>query len=117
MSDAGTRRTFLKRCAATALALQAPALEAQARGRTRYICVTCGIQFRETDGPPRRCPVCEDERQYVGWDGQQWTTLEKMQGKFRNAIKEEEKDLHSIHTQPQIGIGQRAFVVRTPKGN
>jgi hypothetical protein len=82
-----------------------------------YICVTCGMQYAETDGPPKTCPVCEDERQYVGWDGQKWTTLPEMQGKFRNVIKEEEAGLHSILTQPQIGIGQRAFVVRTAKGN
>jgi hypothetical protein len=83
----------------------------------RYLCVTCGTQFCETAGPPERCPVCEDERQYVGWDGQRWTTLEEMQGKFRNAIQEEEAGLCSVHTQPKIGIGQRAFLVRTPQGN
>ena len=38
-----------------------------------YICVTCGSQFAATVDPPERCPVCEDERQYVGHDGQQWT--------------------------------------------
>ena len=83
----------------------------------KYLCVTCGIQFPESDGPPERCPVCEDERQYVGWDGQQWTTLADMQGRFRNAVREEEPGLHSLHTEPKIGIGQRAFVVRTGKGN
>jgi hypothetical protein len=82
-----------------------------------YICVTCGIQFKESEQPPEHCPVCEDERQYVGWDGQQWTTLADMQGRFTNAIKEEEADLHSLHTEPKIGIGQRAFLVRTPQGN
>src|SRR5919108_2559548 len=83
----------------------------------KFICVTCGSQFAESTEPPLRCPICEDERQYVGWDGQQWTTLEKMRGKFRNVLKEEEPGLHSVLTQPQIGIGQRAFLVRTPKGN
>src|ERR1700681_4266482 len=36
------------------------------------ICRTCGIQYAE---PRSDCPVCLDERQYVGWDGQEWTTL------------------------------------------
>ena len=40
-----------------------------------------------------------------------------MKGKFHNVIKEEEPGLHSILTEPKIGIGQRAFLVRTPKGN
>jgi hypothetical protein len=119
MSERRTRRSFLKRSAAAALALEATALTvaADSKTRARYICVTCGIQFKETDGPPKHCPICEDERQYVGWNGQQWTTLADMKGKFRNEIKKEEANLHSIHTQPKIGIGQRAFVVQTAKGN
>src|SRR5262245_43349474 len=82
-----------------------------------YLCVTCGTQFRETERPPERCPVCDEERQYVGWDGQRWTTLEAMRGTFRNAVREEEPGLHSVHTEPKLGIGQRAFLVRTPAGN
>src|SRR5262249_21277019 len=82
-----------------------------------YLCVTCGTQFRRSEGPPERCPVCEDERQYVGWEGQRWTTLGEMQGKYHNTIREEEPGLHSLHTGPKIGIGQRAFLVRTPQGN
>src|SRR5438094_738629 len=31
-----------------------------------YVCVTCGVQHAESDSPPPRCPICEDERQYVG---------------------------------------------------
>src|SRR5262245_33825693 len=118
MSVRGTRRGFPKRSAAAVAALPAARLAAEGdKGKGKYICVTCGIQFAETDGPPGRCPVCEDERQYVGWGGQQWTTLERMQGKFRNLTREEEAGLHSVLTEPQIGIGQRAFVVRTDKGN
>ncbi|MFL5328050.1 MAG: MBL fold metallo-hydrolase [Gemmataceae bacterium] len=82
-----------------------------------YLCVTCGTQFAETDGPPPNCPICDDERQYVGWDGQRWTTLPEMLGHFKNVLREEEPGLHSIHTQPKIGIGQRALLVRTPQGN
>jgi len=40
-----------------------------------------------------------------------------MKGKFHNVFKEDEPGLHSILTEPKIGIGQRAFLVRTPKGN
>jgi glyoxylase-like metal-dependent hydrolase (beta-lactamase superfamily II) len=83
----------------------------------KYLCVTCGTQYPESEGPPAHCPICDDERQYVGWDGQQWTTLDQMRGKYRNTIQEEEPGLFALHTQPQIGIGQRAFVVRTPEGN
>jgi hypothetical protein len=119
MSAYPTRRTFLELSTAAVAAFQATAraLADDGKARAHYICVTCGIQFKETSGPPKHCPICEDERQYVGWDGQQWTTIEDMKGKFHNVIKQEEADLHSILTQPKIGIGQRAFVVKTPRGN
>jgi hypothetical protein len=117
MKEKGTRRTFLKRSAAAVAALQAAGTASAGDGKARYLCVTCGMQYPDWEAPPKRCPICEDDRQYVGWEGQRWITLDKMQGKFRNQIQEEEPGLHSIHTQPQIGIGQRAFLVRTPKGN
>jgi hypothetical protein len=117
MPNTPSRRTFLKHSAA-AVALPA-ALSAVTTSATkqRYICITCGMQYAETDGPPSSCPICDDERQYVGWDGQKWTTLPEMQGKFKNTLREEESGLHSIHTQPKIGIGQRALLIRTPDGN
>ena len=46
-----------------------------------FICVTCGAQFAETDQQPQTCAICEDERQYVGWSGQQWTTLDELDRK------------------------------------
>ena len=33
---------------------------------TNYICSTCGTQFAATGAPPAHCPICEDERQYIG---------------------------------------------------
>ena len=82
-----------------------------------FICVTCGTQFAESSTPPARCPICEDERQYVGLDGQQWTTLDELRGHSHNLIREEEHNLVSIVTQPKFGIGQRAFVIQTADGN
>jgi hypothetical protein len=84
---------------------------------TAYLCVTCGTQYPESAKPPEHCPICEDERQYVGPDGQEWTTLERLRTTHKNTVKEEEKDLYSINTEPRFGIGQRAFLIRTPKGN
>ena len=47
------------------------------------ICRTCGVQY----GAPREdCPICLDERQYVGWAGQQWTTLADLRTEHRNAL-------------------------------
>jgi hypothetical protein len=84
---------------------------------THFICVTCGTQFAATAAEPPGCPVCQDERQYVGHGGQQWTTLGVYRQTHRNLIAEEELGLHSIHPEPKAGIGQRAFLVHTPAGN
>jgi hypothetical protein len=120
MTRRDTRRSFLQRSAATVASLQAATLApaADENNRPKYLCVACGMQYPPSDKPPQRCPICEDERQYVGWDGQQWTTLEQMKGKYRNDVKQEEAGLHSFHTEPTtIGIGQRAFLVQTDRGN
>lgn len=82
-----------------------------------YSCVTCGIQFTESVQPPPRCPICEDERQYVPPEGQQWTTLDRIRAKFKNVIKQEEEHLYSINVEPKLNIGQRAFLIQTPEGN
>jgi hypothetical protein len=83
-----------------------------------HICKTCGVQYAPSERPPERCPICEDERQYVGWQGQQWTTMEELiaEGR-RNELREEEPGLTSIGTEPSFAIGQRALLVQTPAGN
>jgi glyoxylase-like metal-dependent hydrolase (beta-lactamase superfamily II) len=83
-----------------------------------FICRTCGVQYAPTSTPPEHCPICEDERQYVGWNGQQWATLEELRSEDRrNVFEELEADLFSIVTRPQVAIGQRALIVQTPDGN
>ncbi len=82
-----------------------------------YLCVTCGTQFPDTDRLPERCPICEDERQFVGIHGQQWITLEKLQQTHRNTFFQEGEGIWGIQTVPDFGIGQRAVLVRSPKGN
>ena len=84
---------------------------------SNYICITCGAQFGETEQPPASCPVCEDERQYVNWDGQQWTTLEQLRINHSNRIEEEGAHLFGIGTEPSFAIGQRALLVQSPGGN
>lgn len=84
---------------------------------THFMCKTCGTQFAETEIAPPHCPICEDERQYVGWQGQQWTTLTDLQTDHHNIIKTEEPNLTGIGTHPNFAIGQRALLVQTPEGN
>lgn len=84
---------------------------------TYFICSTCGVQFAATETVPAYCPICEDERQYVGWQGQQWTTLADLQAEHHNVIKTVESRLTGIGMQPKFAIGQRALLVQTSEGN
>ena len=84
---------------------------------THHICSTCGTQFQETAAPPDRCPICEDERQYVNWNGQAWTSLDVLRQRHRNVLREEEPGLTSIVTEPSFAIGQRALLLQTTSGN
>lgn len=84
-----------------------------------YICLQCGCQYGESEQPPEGCFICQDERQYVNWNGQQWTTLEEMQqsGNYHNLIKEEGPGIYGIGTEPGFAIAQRALLVQAPGGN
>ena len=81
------------------------------------ICVTCGTQFDESERPPERCPICEDERQFVGWAGQEWTTLEDLRARHRLALQAEGDGLLGIGCEPRFAIGQRALLVPARAGD
>jgi hypothetical protein len=76
-----------------------------------FVCVTCGTQFPPADRPPEGCPICLDERQYVGHAGQRWTTVAALSQDHRNRVEELEPGLIGIGTEPAFAIGQRALVV------
>ena len=78
---------------------------------TPFVCVTCGTQFPPSTSPPDSCPICLDERQYVGHGGQRWTTLEELAREHRNRIEEVEPGLLGIGTEPSFAIAQRALLV------
>jgi len=81
-----------------------------------YICATCGVQYPPSTEPSERCDICEDERQYVGWSGQRWTTLDDLRRNHDNEIRDD-LGLTGIGTKPAFAIGQRALLVRAPQGN
>ena len=84
---------------------------------TAFVCATCGAQFPPSVEAPSECTICCDSRQFIGLDGQQWTTPEELAHTHHNIIQQEEPGLYSIHTEPHFAIGQRAFVLQTPNGN
>lgn len=83
-----------------------------------FICKTCGVEHAESDAPPTNCIICDDERQYIGWQGQQWLTAGDIKAAgHRNEVIEEEPGLTGIGITPQFSIGQRALLVQTDEGN
>ena len=84
---------------------------------THYICVHCGVQYPDSPTPPTHCPICEDERQYVNYDGQQWTTLDQLRTTHTTFIREKAPGIHSIGVEPAFAIGQRALLVQAAGGN
>ncbi|MGA8921920.1 MAG: MBL fold metallo-hydrolase [Candidatus Dormiibacterota bacterium] len=78
--------------------------------------MTCGVQFAAAGGAPSDCQVCEDERQYVRWSGQEWTTLDELRRDHHNEVRDD-LGLTGIGTKPSFAIGQRALLMRSPGGN
>jgi len=70
------------------------------------------------EAPRPDCPVCLDERQYVGWQGQRWTTLEELRSEgFHGRVAEEGPSVVGIGCEPSFAIGQRALLLRSENGN
>jgi hypothetical protein len=82
-----------------------------------FICKTCGTQFPLSQQPPSSCPICLDERQYLGFNGQEWTTLAELQQMHTNEIRPLEPGLTGLGTRPAFAIAQRALLVQSPSGN
>ena len=82
-----------------------------------WICLTCGVQYPDTEQPPPLCPICQDERQYVGWGGQEWTSAGRLASDHGVVLREEEPGLVGLGIEPAFAIGQRALLVCTPGGN
>ncbi|KFD43953.1 hydrolase [Cellulosimicrobium sp. MM] len=78
------------------------------------MCRTCAVEHAER---PAVCAICADERQWVPPTGQAWTTLAELAAAGERLVLEElEPDLFGLTSEPSVGIGQQAKVVRTPAG-
>lgn len=82
---------------------------------TNPICETCGTEHGG-EVVPERCAICEDERQYVGWEGQRWTTHATLAKTHRQRV-EEVSGLLALGVMPAFAIDQRAFLLPTDAGN
>jgi glyoxylase-like metal-dependent hydrolase (beta-lactamase superfamily II) len=82
-----------------------------------FICRQCGTQYSDAPRPPSTCPVCEDDRQFVGWDGQAWTVLDELQRSCSLEWEAGELGVTAMQAVPKFAIGQRALLVATAHGN
>jgi glyoxylase-like metal-dependent hydrolase (beta-lactamase superfamily II) len=81
-----------------------------------FICTTCGVQYQDSDLPPSSCVICAEERQYIGWQGQQWTTLDQLRRDHRSRVQPEGTGISGIGIEPSFAIGQRALHLKTAGG-
>ena len=82
-----------------------------------YLCTQCCTQYAESERPPETCKICTDERQFLNPHGQQWTTHGWLKRWYRNTVHAQGPGVIGIGVDPQVGIGQRALLVRGTEGN
>lgn len=83
----------------------------------KFICTTCGTQYPESQIPPQDCSICLDERQWVRWEGQDWTTREEMARTHRTRVVREDANVYGIGTDPGFAIAQRPLLLQRAGGN
>jgi Metallo-beta-lactamase superfamily len=81
-----------------------------------FICTTCGTQHTASERPPDLCRICADDRQHIGWDGQQWTTHDALAAMLHERI-EPDGDLLGVGLRERFAIPQRALLLTTEAGN
>lgn len=80
------------------------------------ICATCAVEFDEP--LPDVCPICDDDRQWVPEGGTVWTSLDELAAAGQTIRMEPlEPDAWGVVTEPNVGIGQHAVLVRTDDGS
>ncbi|HEY8103993.1 MAG TPA: hypothetical protein VIE18_05715 [Gaiellaceae bacterium] len=83
---------------------------------THFVCRTCATQYAASESPPEQCPICEDERQYVGPGGQRWTTLDELAQEYHCDVRDDSGYL-GVGVAPDLAIGQRMLLAESEAGN
>ena len=79
------------------------------------LCAQCGVQFPEA---LPTCFICDEERQYVRWEGQKWISLRELHaGEHRPRVEAEGDRIIGVGIEPRFAIGQRALLVQAGSGN
>ncbi len=82
-----------------------------------HICVHCGLQYGEAESPPARCFNCDDDRESIAHQPQEWTGLDELRGNYRNLFTSLGDGVTGIATAPTFAIGQEVYMLSTEAGN
>ena len=105
--DPGRRQDAIELVPRRSVGTDHRAVDRRRHWQNFFTCATCGTQYRATETAPEKCAICEDERQYVGPNGQQWTTLKDLAAGHHNVLRRLDSDLLGIGTHPDFAIGKR----------
>ncbi|MBD2753238.1 MBL fold metallo-hydrolase [Spirosoma validum] len=83
----------------------------------KTICATCGTQYPANKPLPELCPICNNDRQYIGDDGQVWTSLATLAKDRTIRFSQVHENLYDLRITPAFAIGQRAFLILSESGN
>jgi glyoxylase-like metal-dependent hydrolase (beta-lactamase superfamily II) len=81
------------------------------------LCKTCGAEYPQANDSPNACPICEDDRQYLPENGQQWTNYDELSAGHKVEITALTPILYSLKIEPVFALGQRALLVLSEQGN
>ncbi len=83
----------------------------------KNICTACGTQYSSAEGIPGLCPICNDDRQFIPENGQNWIALNELADNYGVIAKKVNDTLYELRMTPSFAIGQRALLVLAPGGN
>ncbi len=81
------------------------------------ICATCGTRYAKEKTAVDTCLICNDERQYIGDEGQVWTSYDAIAKNRGIRFSQLQKNLYDLRLFPNFAIGQKAHFVVSPGGN
>lgn len=83
----------------------------------KNICATCGTRYASAKTATDTCPICEDDRQYVGDNGQVWLSYKEVAKGKSIRFAELQPNLYELKLTPAFAIGQKAHLVLSKSGN
>ena len=78
---------------------------------TGLVCKTCGTKYSVTGEALLNCAICDDDRQYVPTEGQQWIRESDLALSHKVVLRDDD-GVPGIGLAPAFAINQRAIIAR-----